>query len=145
MNENVEKYNSINPNILELVIKGFTSGLNFTQLKLYLDKELPKIKVEVLPEQEIGIYLLAAHEYFYKKSVIDPILEKGIAFERLNNLYMNCFKIQDYKTCFQIQKEINIIINELEKPTDRPRPNLNDNKETIFNKKLDLSGIKKHE
>jgi hypothetical protein len=33
--------------------------------------------------------------------------EKGRALSRLNLLFLNSFRIQDFKTCLAIQKEIN--------------------------------------
>ncbi len=131
--------NELNKEILEIIVQGLSAGLNYSQLLKYLSGEIKKKKIPEISEPELGEYLIEAYKYFYQKSEIDKKYQAGLAIERLNNLYMNCYKIQDYKTCFQIQKEINVILEKKQKEIDDKTENYPNNEK--LNIKLDLTKI----
>ena len=129
MTNEIRKTVKIDPDILNHVINALISGLNYRLMIDYLKKK--EIDTKSI---DIGNYLIKAHEYLYRKAEIDKDYELGIALERLNNLYMNSFKIQDYKACLQIQKEI----NSLWKPENR-KPRKKKNIEEITDFEIDTS------
>jgi len=115
MNNKIEKINKIDPEILSHVINAIVGGLNYKLMVDYLQKKGIDIK-----SIDIGSYLIKAHEYIYRKAEIDKDYELGMALERLNNLYMYCFTSKDYKTCLQVQKEINELCK-FENKTQNPK------------------------
>jgi hypothetical protein len=50
-------------------------------------------------------------EYFRACADFNPELELGKSIARLNMLFMNSSKIQDFKACLSIQKEINKLLS----------------------------------
>lgn len=94
-----------NHDALNLIIQAITSGLNRNQIVKYLEDK--KITMD---QDSFARYLTEAHNYFNNANKTKKNIHKGIAIERLNNLYMNSLKIQDYKACLAIQKEINDLL-----------------------------------
>lgn len=56
-----------------------------------------------------GWKLVAA--YFQNCADFNPEIETGKAIARLNLLFQNSMKIQDFKSCLSIQKEINKLLS----------------------------------
>lgn len=55
-------------------------------------------------------YIAKANKLLAKQSETIRDAELGKAMARLNNLYKSALKIQDFKTCLAVQKEINALL-----------------------------------
>lgn len=55
-------------------------------------------------------YMADANQKIIESSDINRNRELGLALSRLNLLFKNAFKLQDYKTCLQVQREINTLL-----------------------------------
>lgn len=60
------------------------------------------IKIDMIRQ-----YISEAIKRFRKVSQVDEAYQKGLALERFENLYNRSYKIQDYRTCLAIVKEMN--------------------------------------
>ena len=61
-------------------------------------------------ETAIDRYIDAAIAELAKAANVDIEAELGKSIERLNHLYQNAVKVQDFKTALSIQKEINKVL-----------------------------------
>lgn len=63
-------------------------------------------------ETELAIdgYIEAAIAELAKAAAVDIDAELGKSIERLNHLYQNSVKVQDFKTALSIQKELNKVL-----------------------------------
>lgn len=61
-------------------------------------------------DRQIYNYISKANEMFSDYAKIKRDIELGKAITRLNVLFNKSLKVQDYKTCLMIQKEINTLM-----------------------------------
>lgn len=59
-----------------------------------------------ISKSQAYIYIGRAKEIFQEISEHDAKCELGMSIARLHDLYGRCMKVQDYRTCLQVQKEI---------------------------------------
>ena len=59
-----------------------------------------------IEKSQAYIYINRAKEIFQEISEHNAKMELGLSLARLHDLYGRCMKVQDYRTCLQIQKEI---------------------------------------
>jgi hypothetical protein len=95
----------LNNDVLMEVLKGLTSGLSYTQLTEHLEKQGVKV-----PPGELPAYVLEANRYFANMAKFTREVEIGKSIERLNALYLSSVEGLDFKTCLQVQKEINQLL-----------------------------------
>jgi hypothetical protein len=55
-------------------------------------------------------YVQKANKLIEKQAETKRSTEMGKAMARLNNLYKSALKVQDFKTCLAVQKEINTLL-----------------------------------
>lgn len=85
--------------VAELMMQGLTGG----QIWQYASEKLHW----KTSERNIYRYMKAANEQFAKEAQAKHSEEFGKALRRLNYLFANCLKIQDYKGALAMQREIN--------------------------------------
>jgi len=93
-----EKQNLINEEVLKYAI----AGASFHDIKKTVLDKVEGSTVENINNALEGVLI-----YFKSMAEFNPEVERGKNIARLNLLFLNSMKIQDYKTCLQIQKEIN--------------------------------------
>jgi len=98
---------------VEKVTELLASGLNGGQI-YRLVKEKYGWQVS---ERSIWHYIQRANQIFAEESRTKIVDEYGKALRRLNMLFANSFKIQDYKACLAIQIEINKLLGFTTKST----------------------------
>lgn len=109
--------------IFELLCKGVTSHEIFQYVSKNYEWNVS--------ERQLYNYLGKANEKFKELSEKHKDIEFGKSVTRLNLLFYRSLKIQDYKTCLQIQKEIGLLFG-LNEPTKT---------ENNVNLKDELSGV----
>jgi hypothetical protein len=62
-------------------------------------------------DEDLTIGFDCVLQYFKSLAEFNPEVERGKAYARLNMLFLNSIKIQDYKTSLGIQKEINKLLD----------------------------------
>lgn len=88
---------------VQKVAEMILQGLSVAQVEKLMKE---KFGWEVTPEQLVQ-YVSLANEGFNQASRAVASTEFGKAMSRLNMLYAASMKINDYKTCLAVQKEIN--------------------------------------
>jgi hypothetical protein len=79
------------------------SGATISQIKDRLRTKYNEEQIEIIID-EVLLQMAKA------TSDCDVDAQVGIAIERLNMLFLNALKLQDYKNCLAIQREINGLI-----------------------------------
>jgi len=69
-------------------------------------------------DKTIDLYIKKANLRFKEQSNVIHDEQFGLAINRLNNLYMKCMKIQDYKAALAVQKDLNALLG-LYKPSKK--------------------------
>ena len=82
-----------------------------------------------ISDRTLDNYLVEAYKLFEKDALAHHSEEFGKALRRLNFLFANCLKIQDYKAALAMQREINEMMGFRNKFTIQAEV---ENKETIF-------------
>lgn len=75
-------------------------------------------------ESEFTQALEETASYYRTVSNFDPQIELGRAFARLNLIFLNGIKVQDFKTAMSAQKEINALLGLYKKDKKQP-PEMN--------------------
>jgi hypothetical protein len=107
--------------VAELLMQGLTGPqiLQYTSEKLKWG----------ISDRTLDNYLVEAYKLFEKDALAHHSEEFGKALRRLNFLFANCLKIQDYKAALAMQREINEMMGFRNKFTIQAEV---ENKETIF-------------
>jgi hypothetical protein len=87
--------------VIELIL----AGLSTREIVNYTMKDQ---KWDVC-ERTIHGYIRKARDYFKEGSAVDRKEQIGTALGRMQRLYTKSLKIQDFKTCLAIQKEISAL------------------------------------
>lgn len=98
MSKLIKKTDKTAEQVLTLAI----AGASFSEIK----KELSEAK-----DHEIEKGFDSVICYFKSLSEFNPEVERGKAFARLEMLFLNSLKIQDYKTSLSIQREMNKLLS----------------------------------
>lgn len=98
MTKLTKKANKSAEEILRLAI----AGASFSEIKKKLNEA---------SEEELAHGFDCVVQYFKSLAEFNPEIERGKAYARLNMLFLNSIKIQDYKTSLGIQKEINKLLD----------------------------------
>jgi hypothetical protein len=100
--------------------EALTKGINPVDIHEYLTRQagVPVSRPEALN------YILVANRLFSKIVEDDRDAELGKGITRLNMLFEKTLKIQDYKACLAIQKEINVLLSLKKEPDSDTLPDL---------------------
>lgn len=90
---------------IAIVYKLLCCGLNRADILVFAKQNHWKEK-----ELAIDGYIAAATSELAKAALVDVEAELGKSLERLNTLFQNASKVQDFKTALSIQKEINKVL-----------------------------------
>ncbi len=91
--------------IIEYVLAGLPTRIIKANCRMY-DNKNPDDKLWDLSDRQIENYIRKANEYFAKQSNIKRDKELGRALARYNSLYSNSYKLQDYRTCANINEKL---------------------------------------
>ena len=91
--------------IIEYVLAGLPTRTIKANCRMY-DNKNPFEKLWDLSDRQIENYIRKANDYFAKESNIKRDLQLGKAIARYNSLYSNSYKLQDYRTCANINEKL---------------------------------------
>lgn len=91
--------------IIEYVLAGLPTRIIKANCRMY-DEKNPDNKLWGLSDRQIENYIRKANHYFAKESNIKRDKELGRALARYNSLYSNSYKLQDYRTCANINEKL---------------------------------------
>lgn len=88
------------------IFKLLIAGVQRHDIRRYVAE---KVKWEV-PERTLDRYLSRATELIRASAAFDRNTELGRAISRLHDLYSRSYRVQDFKTCLTIQRELNELL-----------------------------------
>lgn len=112
----------MNQEIVQEVYVALTKGVTGVEMPEYLTKKTGK----VFTEEETSLFIQEANKLFRRIVEEDKDAELGKGITRLNMLFEKTLKIQDYKACLAIQKEINVLLSLKKETEPEPLPNISE-------------------
>ena len=100
-----------------------TGGASRAQIVAYAEKKGWGVSVT-----QIDDYIRQSKREYRRLSKIKVREQAGLAIARLEDLYNKCLRIQDYKACLSIQRELNDLysLRDLYKEAKKETENAND-------------------
>lgn len=95
---------------LSSVVKFLLSGMNANDIYNIVNNPADEKYNWKIKKASVYKYINRAKIFVSKHAEIEREYELGMAVSRLNDLYQKCYRIQDFKTCLAIQKELQTLL-----------------------------------